>query len=142
MCPDQPLAGSWEQAAMEWTAWARKPGHDSYWRFHRAAFLPLIPQPGRLTLDIGCGEGRVARDLKALGHNVVAIDVSPTLVAQARAADPSMRVLVGDAARLPFDDGAADLAIAFMSIAEPWSLSARSGYCDFNRDTSCAAANT
>ena len=68
--------------------------------------------------DIGCGEGRVARDLKALGHNVVAVDVSPTMVAFAKAADPSMKVLVADAARLPFDDGAADLAIAFMSLQD------------------------
>ena len=68
--------------------------------------------------DIGCGEGRVARDLKALGHNVVAVDVSPTMVDFAKAADPSMKVLVADAARLPFDDGAADLAIAFMSLQD------------------------
>jgi len=68
--------------------------------------------------DIGCGEGRVARDLKALGHNVVAVDVSPTMVEFAKAADPSMKVLVADAARLPFDDSAADLAIAFMSLQD------------------------
>ena len=39
----------------EWIAWARTPGHDSYEKFHRDAFLPLIPRPGRLTVDVGCG---------------------------------------------------------------------------------------
>jgi ubiquinone/menaquinone biosynthesis C-methylase UbiE len=68
--------------------------------------------------DIGCGEGRVARDLKAIGHNVVAVDVSPTMVDFAKAADPSMKVMVADAARLPFGDGADDLAIAFMSLQD------------------------
>lgn len=113
---DQSLRDAWESVASEWTAWARKPGHDSYWRFHRAAFFELLPAPGRLTLDIGCGEGRVARDLQALGHRVIALDSSPTLVDLARAADPSMTVLLADAADLPFDDGSVDLAVAFMSL--------------------------
>lgn len=110
------LSEAWEAVAGEWTAWARRPGLDSYWRFHKRAFFELLPPPGRLTLDVGCGEGRVARDLKALGHNVVALDVSPTMVRYAQAADPSMHVIVADAAKLPFDDGVADLAVAFMSL--------------------------
>jgi SAM-dependent methyltransferase len=118
MADDQPLSEAWEAVARDWVEWARKPGHDSYWRFHKQPFFALLPPPGRLTIDIGCGEGRVARDLKALGHNVVAVDVSPTMVEYAKAADPSMKVLVADAARLPFDDGAADLAIAFMSLQD------------------------
>jgi SAM-dependent methyltransferase len=116
MADDPSLSEGWEAAARDWAEWARTPGHDSYWRFHRQPFFALLPSPGRLTIDIGCGEGRVARDLKALGHNVVAVDVSPTMVEFAKAADPSMTVIVADAARLPFEDGAADLAIAFMSL--------------------------
>jgi SAM-dependent methyltransferase len=118
MADDQPLSELWEAAARDWVQWARKPGHDSYWRFHKEPFFALLPPPGKLTIDIGCGEGRVARDLKALGHNVVAVDVSPTMVDFVKAADPSMQAMVADAARLPFDDGAADLAIAFMSLQD------------------------
>ncbi len=114
--PDQPLADAWESVARDWAAWARAPGHDSYWRFHRQAFFSLLPSPGVLTLDIGCGEGRVARDLKAKGHTVIALDVSPTMVELARAADPAMTVLLADAAQLPFEDESADLAVAFMSL--------------------------
>jgi SAM-dependent methyltransferase len=110
------LSEAWEEQARNWARWAREPGHDSYWRFHRDAFLQLVPPPGRLTLDIGCGEGRVARDLKARGHQVVAIDASPTLVQFAREADPSMEVVLADAARLPLEDQVADLAVAFMSL--------------------------
>jgi hypothetical protein len=62
------LRDAWDVHAQDWFSWAREPGHDSYWRFHRDAFLPLIPAPGRLTLDIGCGEGRVGRDLEQRGH--------------------------------------------------------------------------
>jgi ubiquinone/menaquinone biosynthesis C-methylase UbiE len=114
--PDQPLADAWESVARDWAAWARAPGHDSYWRFHRQAFFSLLPPAGSLTLDIGCGEGRVARDLKAQGHNVIALDIAPTMVELARAADPAMTVLLADAARLPFEDESADLAVAFMSL--------------------------
>jgi SAM-dependent methyltransferase len=118
MTDDPSLSEGWEAAAHDWAEWARTPGHDSYWRFHKQPFFALLPAPGRLTIDIGCGEGRVARDLKALGHNVVAVDVSPTMVEYAKTADPSMNVVVADAAHLPFDDGAADLAIAFMSLQD------------------------
>jgi len=109
------LQEAWEEHASAWAAWARSPGHDSYWRFHRDQFLELVPPPGRLTLDVGCGEGRLSRDLKALGHTVIGVDASPTLVAAARAAAPEIEVHAADACALPFADGHADLALAFMS---------------------------
>ncbi len=112
------LGEAWEQEALAWAAWARAPGHDSYWQFHRDRFLDLLPPPGRLTLDLGCGEGRLARDLKALGHGVVGVDSSPTLARLASEADPSLEVHVGDAARLPFVEGAFDLVCAFMSLMD------------------------
>ena len=59
------------------------PDHDSYWHFHRDLFLELVPPPGRRTLDLGCGEGRLSRDLKALGHDVVGVDRSPAMLAAA-----------------------------------------------------------
>jgi SAM-dependent methyltransferase len=104
----------WQRHASDWTRWAREPGHDSYWRFHRNRFLELLPPPGRLTLDVGCGEGRLARDLKELGHKVRAFDASPALVEAARAADASLDVINADAAALPLDDRASDLVVSFM----------------------------
>jgi SAM-dependent methyltransferase len=112
------LSVGWEAEARQWIQWARAPGHDSYWRFHRDQFLRLLPPPGRQTLDLGCGEGRLARDLKELGHRIVGIDSSPSLVAAARESDPSMDVRLADAAALPLDDACADLAVAFMSLQD------------------------
>src|SRR5438093_100084 len=107
------LRDAWERHADQWAAWARTPGHDSYWRFHRRRFLGLLPPPGRLTLDVGCGEGRVGRDLVALGHTVVAVDASPTLARLAATHDASpLRVALADAARLPVRDACVDLAVA------------------------------
>jgi SAM-dependent methyltransferase len=110
------LREQWEAHASQWIAWARAPGHDSFWRYHRDQFLQIVPSPGRRTVDIGCGEGRLTRHLKTLGHRVVGLDASPSLVAAARHLDPSMDVRLADAATLPLDDASADLAIAFMSL--------------------------
>jgi ubiquinone/menaquinone biosynthesis C-methylase UbiE len=112
------LQDAWEEQAPNWIRWARAEGHDSYWVFHREAFLTSLPPPGRLTIDVGCGEGRVTRDLRALGHNVVGLDVAPTMVDAAREADPEGEYVVASAADMPFEDGAADLAVAFMTLMD------------------------
>lgn len=112
------LHEAWEEQAPKWIRWAREPGHDSYWVFHREAFLASLPPPGRLTLDIGCGEGRVSRDLRELGHRVVGLDAAPSMVTAARDADPGGEYLLASAADMPFEDGAADLAIAFMTLMD------------------------
>jgi hypothetical protein len=49
------LRHEWERVAGDWVRWARAPGHDTYWRFHRDQFLELLPPAGRRTLDLGCG---------------------------------------------------------------------------------------
>jgi hypothetical protein len=36
------LREAWEEHAAAFIAWAREPGHDRYWRFHRDALLPLV----------------------------------------------------------------------------------------------------
>jgi SAM-dependent methyltransferase len=112
------LREAWERHAANWIRWARAPGFDSYWRFHRDELLGSLPPPGRLTLDLGCGEGRLTRDLAALGHRVVGVDLSPSMVQAARETDPSGEYVHADIAHLPFEAGAADLAIAFMSLMD------------------------
>jgi SAM-dependent methyltransferase len=112
------LRDLWEEQAPNWVRWSRQPGHDAYWRFHRDAFLRLVPPPGRLTLDVGCGEGRLLRDLARRGHRVVGLDAAPTLARSAREAAPELPVVRGDAAALPFADATADLVVAFMSLQD------------------------
>src|SRR5204863_512976 len=111
------MKDAWEQQAERWIRWARAPGHDSYWQFHRDAFLLLVPSPAALTIDIGCGEGRLSRDLRAVGHHVVSLDASTTMATAARAMD-RQATAVADAAHLPIQSGAADCAVAFMSLQD------------------------
>jgi SAM-dependent methyltransferase len=112
------LKDAWNQHAPDWVRWAREPDHDSYWRFHRDRFLELVPPAGRLTLDIGCGEGRLTRDLTERGHNVIGLDSSAAMIEAARAQSPALEFVEADARQLPLDDGAADLAVAFMSLMD------------------------
>ena len=110
------LRDAWETEARSWIAWARKPGHDTYWRFHRDRFLLLLPPAPRRTLDVGCGEGRLPRDLKVRGYSVTAVDASATLVAHAREADPEGDYQIADGANLPLSDGSVELVTAFLSL--------------------------
>lgn len=112
------LRQAWEENAAAWVAWARAPGHDSYWRFHRNLFLEVVPPSSGRTLDLGCGEGRLARDLAAQGYDVVGVDASPTMLAAAREAAPEMELRIADAADLPFSDASFDLVVAFMSFQD------------------------
>jgi SAM-dependent methyltransferase len=110
--PEHDAAKHWELVASEWTDWARAPEHDAYW-YYRDAFREFVPGPGVATLEIGCGEGRIARDLTALGHHVTAVDISPSLVAAAEAAGSGQRYMVADATSLPFEDRAFDRVVAY-----------------------------
>ena len=110
------LRDAWEAEARNWVAWAREPGHDSYWQFHRDRFLELLPSPSGVTLDLGCGEGRFPRDLKARGYSVIAVDGSPTMIEHAREADPGGDYRVADAAHLPFADAAVHVVTALLSL--------------------------
>lgn len=111
------MSTGWEDRAEGFIAWARTPGHDAYWQF-RDAFFELLPAPGRATLEIGCGEGRVCRDLRGGGHRVTGLDAAPTLVAAAAGADPASDYVIGVAESLPFDDGSFDLVVAYNSLMD------------------------
>ena len=108
---------TWEAEARNWIAWARAPHHDAYWEYS-PRFFELVPAAGRATLEIGCGEGRVARDLAARGHRVTGVDASPTLLEAARQAQADADFHVADAAALPFADASFDLVVAFNSLMD------------------------
>jgi SAM-dependent methyltransferase len=110
------LRDAWETRAPDWVRWARSPElDDDFWSFHLPEFLRFVPVPGRLTVDVGCGEGRLGRVLASSGHRVVGFDASLTSV-RAAARPQAHPVAVADAVRLPLSDDTAELCIAFMSL--------------------------
>ena len=107
----------WESEAANWARFTRTPGHDhALLDINLPVLMGLLPPPGRRTLDVGCGEGRVSRLLHSRGHRVVGIDAAPTMVRLAASHEAGQPALVADAGRLPFRDGAFDLAVAYMAL--------------------------
>ncbi len=109
------LRQAWENQADEWAAWARAPDHDAFWHHTLPHLLELIPDPGPLTLDLGCGEGRLARELTARGHRVLGLDASPTLARLAATHPQPTTTVLADLAAIPLPDSVADVAVACMS---------------------------
>lgn len=102
----------WARVAEQWIAWARTPGHDLFWSYRDRLVRFIGPGRGE-ALDVGCGEGRVSRELKALGFRVTATDVVGAMVDAARQAQSADEYHVAGAAALPFEDGRFDLVMAY-----------------------------
>jgi ubiquinone/menaquinone biosynthesis C-methylase UbiE len=65
------------------------------------------PEGGR-AIELCCGTGAVARGLCAVGWDVTGVDISEGMVNEA---SKYVKAMVGDAAKLPFDDAIADLIV-------------------------------
>ncbi len=65
---------------------------------YHAFFLKHIP-PGGSVLDVGCGQGEVAKDIASVAKSVVGIDISATYIAWAKKHNAARNVefIVGDA---------------------------------------------
>jgi SAM-dependent methyltransferase len=79
------------------------------------AVLGLAGLAGTETVaDIGCGNGIYLAELARRSHagRLLGADLSPGMLAAARAAAPAAGLAVADAARLPLTDGVADVTLA------------------------------
>ncbi|WP_119032267.1 class I SAM-dependent methyltransferase [Gordonia rubripertincta] len=102
---------------VEQSIWMQKvaadPGHSQWYveRFRtmeregkdvvgEARFIDAMAARGSRILDAGCGAGRIAGYLAAVGHDVVGVDVDPVLVAAAEKDHPGPHWLVNDLAEL------------------------------------------
>ncbi len=111
------LRTTWNQLAAEWVEWARDPGlDDDFCAFHLEAFMRLVPEPGRMTLDLAAGEGRITRELRRRSHRVIGVDSSPALTRAAVDHPDAAPAVVADAAKLPLPAASVDLAVAFMCL--------------------------
>ena len=102
----------WRKVAAEWIAWARTPNHDVFWAY-REALRGFIGPGTAHTLDVGCGEGRVSRELRKLGYRVTACDAVAEMLAAAREAASADEYVLAPVTRLPFEDGSFERVVAY-----------------------------
>jgi SAM-dependent methyltransferase len=107
-CRAEPAAGRFgPRSYAEWRA--TRLGEITE-RIERRLLLRLVGEAGgRTALDVGCGDGAFARELRARGAaRVVGCDIDPRMIARA-AAGGGVLCAVARAERLPFPDASFDL---------------------------------
>lgn len=97
--------------------------YDSAFGYVSAHGAPLVdlldPEPGERVIDLGCGTGAFAAAIAERGAEVLGIDGSPEMIAQASADNPQLSFAVGDAHDFsisePYDAVASNGALHWMT---------------------------
>ncbi len=118
-------AGSWPPPAAIVTSYfnRRADTYDTsamhHWLTARVV-AECAPDPGAAVLDIAAGTGQVSREIaRVVGGRgrFVAVDLSPDMLAAARAAMPDLAPVRADAARLPIASARFDLVVCVAAVA-------------------------
>ena len=77
----------------------RNVSEDAYWESGKgqAAMLATVIPDGAKVMDFGCGDGRVAVPLAALGYEVTAADASQNMLDRLTDRDPDITTVQADA---------------------------------------------
>src|SRR5262249_16329741 len=98
-------------------------GHDSLGATYQGFFTPITSlaiQPlldaagvgaGSTLIDVATGPGSVAAKASRLGAACIGVDLSPEMIALAKAAHPVIDFRVAEVEHLPFADGSCDAIV-------------------------------
>jgi SAM-dependent methyltransferase len=105
----------WEQHASWWQREFASGSDPEY----EELLLPLVARHllgARRVLDIGCGEGQVARRIAGLGAEVVGLDPAPSQLREARARGNGPHYVRARAEALPCRNGAFDAVLLCLAL--------------------------
>jgi SAM-dependent methyltransferase len=112
-------SNGWNESA---PAWLTEMGeHGDYGRQYvlDAPMLARVQGRGfRRALDVGCGEGRFCRLLRAQGIVTVGVDPTAALLARARELEPEGDYLQTTAEAMVLEAGSFDLVVSYLSLID------------------------
>ena len=92
------------------------------WEYGADVLALLKPQPGERILDVGCGTGQLMSRMAEAGADMLGIDASPAMIAQARQNFPKLKFQLCDAAQFQteekFDAAFSNAALHWMPHAD------------------------
>src|SRR5262245_36383733 len=113
------MDNGWEDSAPAWIADQGEHGDFGRRYVLDPVMLALALEGAPATaLDVGCGEGRFCRMLRASGVDPVGIDPTRALLARARERDPEGRYVEARAEALPFEDQSFDLVVSYLTLID------------------------
>ncbi len=113
------MSDGWAESAAAWIAEQGEEGDRSRRFVLDPAMLERVEAGGfRRALDVGCGEGRFCRLLRACGIEAVGIDPTAALIEAARGRDPDGDYRAGCAEALDFEDASFDLVVSYLTLID------------------------
>jgi SAM-dependent methyltransferase len=94
-------------------------------QFHAPLLEAAAVGPRHRVVDLACGPGYVAAAAALLGAEVLAIDLSPAMVAEARRRHPGLEVRLGAAERLELESATVDrvlMSFGVNHVADPLAV--------------------
>ena len=116
------MNNGWESSAQAWIDSLGEHGERGDWGRQHVLDPVMMARVGRGrfgdALDVGCGEGRFCRMLKAVGVRAMGIDPTDQFIALARERDPTGDYRLGRAEQLEFPDASFDLAVSYITLID------------------------
>ncbi|MFI6292403.1 class I SAM-dependent methyltransferase [Nonomuraea sp. NPDC050790] len=83
---------------------------------YHSRILGAVPDGAKRALDVGCGEGMLARELRQAVPYVTGIDLHEPSIGQARAYPGDIDYIVGDFLTHPFEPGSFDVVASVATL--------------------------
>jgi trans-aconitate methyltransferase len=110
---------------MSWDPREYQERHAYVFQYGEALLDLLAPQRGERILDLGCGAGQLTDAIARAGAEVLGLDASPEMIAQARVNFPALDFRVGDATNFsvnePLDAVFSNAALHWVKNAEAFA---------------------
>jgi trans-aconitate methyltransferase len=88
---------------MKWDANLYDDKHSFVFQYGESVLELLGVKPGERVLDLGCGTGHLTKKIWEEGAEVIGMDASPEMIAQAKGNYPALDFMVGNGAGFSFD---------------------------------------